>query len=220
MAASYWIKLYHEILDDPKMERLSDHLYRRCMEMFLLAGKTDKGGELPPVEDMAWSFRTTDAAMTEDLQGLAKVGIVMLKVNTWIVTKFAERQAPVEGKERVSRFRERKRKSEYYGETEAETELEEETEAEGDQETEPEAELVAEPVVAGETIGNETCNDSLQRVKRLVTYIRLDKDKDKITPVGAPRTPNPRNKSSPAPGKHRDSRHIPWIDESCTGQSG
>ena len=28
----YWIKLYHEILDDPKMGRLSDRTWRRTNE--------------------------------------------------------------------------------------------------------------------------------------------------------------------------------------------
>jgi len=42
-----WIKLYHEILDDPKMCKLSDRLYRRVMELFLLAGETNKGEPYP-----------------------------------------------------------------------------------------------------------------------------------------------------------------------------
>ena len=40
MPSKYWIKLYHEVLDDPKMARLPDRLYRRCIEVFLLAGKS------------------------------------------------------------------------------------------------------------------------------------------------------------------------------------
>lgn len=54
MAAKYWIKLYHEILHDPKMGRLPDNLWRRCIELFLLAGELgaevdeDDKGHLPP----------------------------------------------------------------------------------------------------------------------------------------------------------------------------
>ena len=43
MGAKFWIKLYHEILDDPKMGRMPDRLWRRTIELFLLAGELDGG---------------------------------------------------------------------------------------------------------------------------------------------------------------------------------
>jgi len=57
MATKFWIKLYVEILDDAKMGRLSNHLWRRAVEFFLLAGREGNDGALPPVEEMAWTLR-------------------------------------------------------------------------------------------------------------------------------------------------------------------
>ena len=117
MAAKYWIKLYHEILHDPKMGRLSDRLYRRCMEMFLIAGEMDEEGVLPPVDDMAWTLRTDPEELAQELHELAQVGIVACEDGQWVVTQFAARQAPVSDSERMSRYRERQRKAQYHGDT-------------------------------------------------------------------------------------------------------
>ena len=46
MASKYWIKLYYEILDDPKLGKLTDWLFRRAIELFLLAGENDNDGLL------------------------------------------------------------------------------------------------------------------------------------------------------------------------------
>lgn len=97
-----WIKLYLEILHDPKMGRMSDHLWRRVIEMFLLAGEFDQDGLLPPVEDMAWRLRTSAELLIEDLQALQ--GIVEINSNGWFVKKFKERQWS-ESYERVKRYR-------------------------------------------------------------------------------------------------------------------
>ena len=115
MAAKYWIKLYHEILDDPKMCRLPDHLYRRTIELFLLAGKTGDDGSLPDVPDTAWHLRIEEAQLLQDLQDLSLVGIVTQDDDGWFVTKIAERQEAVSGAERIQRYRERQKKERYYG---------------------------------------------------------------------------------------------------------
>lgn len=114
MPSKYWLKLYHETLDDPKMGRLSDRLYRRTMELFLLAGDTDKDGYLPPLADIAWRLRIPEDALLKDLRGLAEVGIVAEYESGWLVVNFAKRQAPVPGAERTARFRERQREDQYY----------------------------------------------------------------------------------------------------------
>lgn len=115
MPSKYWVKLYHEILDDPKMGRLPDSLWRRTIELFLLAGDLDSDGVLPTVDDMAWRLRVDGAALTTNLEALAQVGIVTRRDDgRWIVTKFSERQAPVSASERSVRYRERQRKAEYY----------------------------------------------------------------------------------------------------------
>ena len=110
MAAKYWIKLYHEVLHDPKMGKLPDNLWRRVIELFLLAGETDQDGILPDVDDMAWTLRLPLEQLELELEQLQKVNIVSLVGEKWVVTKFSERQAAVSPAERMKRMRDRNRK--------------------------------------------------------------------------------------------------------------
>jgi hypothetical protein len=122
MAARFWIKLYIELLDDAKMARLPNHLWRRAVELFLLAGRVGDDGALPPVEEMAWSLRLDKDKLLEDLLGLAEVGVVQpctvpipnagagkAGPNAWFVTGFKQRQMS-ESYNRVTRYRGRYRK--------------------------------------------------------------------------------------------------------------
>ena len=113
--ASYWIKLYHEILDDHKMGMLPDHLYRRVIEIFLLAGEKNEKGLLPTIEAMSWRLRTTPEELEKDLTELAEKNIVNKQNGNWMVTKFAERQAPMDKAEYMRRKREQDKRDEYYG---------------------------------------------------------------------------------------------------------
>lgn len=101
-----WIKLYLEILDDPKMGRLSDHLWRRVVEFFLLAGKKGEDGELPTVDEISWILHASHDDVEQDLTALEKVGIVSRQETGWFVTAFKKRQYS-ESYERVKRYRER-----------------------------------------------------------------------------------------------------------------
>ena len=107
MRSTYWIKLYHEILHDPKMGRLSDHLWRRTIELFLLAGENGQEGALPSLDDMTWTLRTSPDELTADLEALAAdpFNIVMLIDGAWTVTQFAKRQAAMSSTERSRRHR-------------------------------------------------------------------------------------------------------------------
>jgi len=121
MASKYWIKLYHEILDDPKMGRLDDRSFRRTIELFLLAGELDNEGELPMVDDMAWRLRIDPSEMEDDLQALQEVGIVTQAEGVWTVTKFADRQGQMPDAERKRRERTDRQRQEYYGRELSET---------------------------------------------------------------------------------------------------
>ena len=109
MTTRFWIKLYIEMLDNPKMARLANHLWRRAVELFLLAGRQGNDGALPPVEEMAWKLRLSHDKLLEDLQGLAKAGVVQMKeAGKWSVMNFSKWQAAVPVEERVRQFRARK----------------------------------------------------------------------------------------------------------------
>lgn len=145
MASNYFIKLYHEILDDPKMGKLPDWLFRRAIELFLLAGENDKDGLLQPVADMAWRLRADEKRLAESLQALSKVGVVHETPEGWVVTNFAKRQARVPDDERQRRKRERDKKQEYYGhepvterDTDIDTDKDKDIDIDKDGEKEPE----------------------------------------------------------------------------------
>jgi len=111
MASHYWIKLYHEILDDPKMGRLSDHLWRRAVELFLIAGEMHNSGDLPPVIDMTWKLHTSEDELMDDLVALAEIGIVTLSDDHWCVVNFSKRQAAAGNTQRQQQYRDRQRMS-------------------------------------------------------------------------------------------------------------
>ncbi len=101
-----WIKLYIEVLSDAKIARLPDYLWRRAVELFLLAGKEGNDGALPPVSVMGWELRLDETKLTEHLMALSAVGVVHeAEPGKWVVTNFAKRQASMTEAERQRRYR-------------------------------------------------------------------------------------------------------------------
>lgn len=110
MGAKYWLKLYHEMLDDPKVARLPDSSYRRFIECILLAGELDEAGYLPPVMDMAWRLRLDEATLTQDLARLASSELLEIKPDgRWFVTSFEKRQKGLTKQEYMQRLRDERR---------------------------------------------------------------------------------------------------------------
>jgi len=146
MASSYWIKLYYEVIDDPKMGRLCDRLWRRFFELCMLAAEEQDEGYLPPVADIAWRLRLTEEELIADLRALEAVkredsehGLVTACSPGWKVTNLTKRQRAVPPDERKRKQRERDKKAEYYCHetvTTRDTDIEEEREEEGDTEEE------------------------------------------------------------------------------------
>jgi len=145
MASNYWIKLYHEILDDPKMGRLPDNLWRRFIECCLLAGDLQMDGRLPPMHDIAWRLRVEEETLRGEFDHMARIGLVDFVATPldehWIVTKFADRQAAIPAAERMRLMRNTKKKRKYYGSsdtyvtkrnTEEEVDIDKEEEVETD----------------------------------------------------------------------------------------
>ena len=114
--ADYWIKLYLEILDDPKMATLPDRLWRRAIEIFLIAGKLsrDKSGQLPETNQLAWLLRMSTDDLMLDLNQLCNAGIINKNAEGWKVVNFEKRQSKVSDADRKRHQRERDQKNEYY----------------------------------------------------------------------------------------------------------
>ena len=105
-----YIKLFIEILDDPKMATMSDWLWRRTIELFLLAGENGDDGTLQPVTTLAWRLRRSEKDLVEGLGALEEAGVVNKSPSgQWIVTHFEERQRALTSTERVARYRKRKK---------------------------------------------------------------------------------------------------------------
>ena len=104
---SYWIKLSLEILDDPKMARLTDFQFRIFTLCLLYAKELDKGGDLAPAGDIAWRFRLPEKAVVDALLAMERAGIIAENDGRYLIVNFAKRQALSDGAERTRRYRER-----------------------------------------------------------------------------------------------------------------
>lgn len=115
MSSYYWAKVWIEVLDDPKMGQLSDRLWRRTIELVLMAKELDKDGILPKLKDMAWRLRTTPDILETELFELVKVGVVETREEGWFLVNFEKRQGAMTDAERKARQREREKSETYHG---------------------------------------------------------------------------------------------------------
>lgn len=124
MANNFWLKLYHEMLDDDKVMMLRPALRWRFVEALLVAGERGEDGLLPEPRKYAWRVRDSFEVVETELNELAEVGLLSREGGQWRVTKFAERQKGIKAKDRMAHMRQRRRKQEYYaGDTHDETDL-------------------------------------------------------------------------------------------------
>lgn len=111
--ADYWFKFYIEVIDDPKMGTLSDHLWRFFFELCAVAKKLNKNGELPECHEIAWVLRKNEEDIFDDLSGLMNVGLISKTETGYTVKNFAKRNAPSTDAERKQQQRDRERSNQY-----------------------------------------------------------------------------------------------------------
>lgn len=109
MTTSYWLKLWIDLLDDPKTGRIPDWLFRRFILFLCAAKEYDHDGLLQPVPDLAWRLRLSEAQVDEALRALSEAGVVQKTADGWLIVNFRKRQAPSDSADRVRRFREEKK---------------------------------------------------------------------------------------------------------------
>ena len=120
---NYWMKLWFDILRDPKMGMLPDRLWRRVIELFLLAGQQGEEGLLPNPAEIAWQLNKSEKAIITDLEKIRKTGIVDINVDgVWYVTNFKKRNAPVSSSKRAKDYRMRNYGTEFTGKSNADDE--------------------------------------------------------------------------------------------------
>jgi len=101
-ASMPWVKLYTEMLDDPKIGRLPDEKKWRFVQLVLYAGELDKEGYLPDnLEDAAWRLRIDLETLHKDLETLKKFNLAHQDENgNWCITAFSKRQGRSQSEKR------------------------------------------------------------------------------------------------------------------------
>ena len=93
-----WVKVYTDLLDDPKVGQLNDAMKWRFVALILLAGECDAEGGLTngktpmTVEEIAWRFRITPHRIQGEIERLTALGLLKEKSGVITVTNFAKRQ--------------------------------------------------------------------------------------------------------------------------------
>lgn len=124
---SRWFRMYDELLDDPKVQRLPAADFKGWVNLLCLASKND--GRLPSVQDITFALRETENAVSTLLERLLNGGLIERRNGGangchYAPYKWDERQYKSDTSTgRVKRFRERsKTVTETPSETETETE--------------------------------------------------------------------------------------------------
>jgi len=123
-----WLRLYHDIINDPKVLKLPEATRWHYIAMLCIASMND--GILPLLDDIAIQLRVTAAKATEIIATLVKAGLLDKTETGFAPHNWNGRQYKSDvSTERVKRFRNGKRNvssnvSETPPETEAETEAE------------------------------------------------------------------------------------------------
>ena len=108
---SRWFRMHDEILDDPKVQRLSGEDFKGWINLLCLASKKD--GKLPPVSDIAFALRETPDAVSTLLGRLLDGGLIVSRSGGadgmhYAPHQWSERQYKSDTSTgRVKRFRER-----------------------------------------------------------------------------------------------------------------
>lgn len=94
-----WVKVYTEILDDPKIGPISDQCKWRFVEACLLAGECDSNGYLVSgeraltLEDIAWRIRRSLDEIKPDYDRLIELGVIKQDENgVYYLPNFEKRQ--------------------------------------------------------------------------------------------------------------------------------
>lgn len=117
-----WFRMYNEALDDPKVQKLPDALFKGWINLLCLAARN--GGMLPSMEDISFALRIPQTKAQAIVIALTNTGLLDdtgdgVKPHNWNGRQFESDVSTT----RVKRFRERQRNAERnLPETETDTE--------------------------------------------------------------------------------------------------
>lgn len=105
---SRWFRVYEDMVDDPKVQRLPDATFKALVNLWCLASAGE--GTLPPLDDIAFKLRMKPERVMEILAGLKNAGLIDddetgIHPHNWTGRQFKSDVS----NERVKRHRERQR---------------------------------------------------------------------------------------------------------------
>jgi hypothetical protein len=124
-----WFRVYADLVDDPKVQRLDAALFKALINLWCLASAND--GALPPIDEIAFKLRMKREKAQRVLTDLRAAGLIDDDERGARPHNWDERQFKSDGSTpRVKRFRERRRNvSPAVSETAPESETEAEAES-------------------------------------------------------------------------------------------
>mgnify|MGYP001281204222 CR=1 FL=1 len=116
---SRWFRFYDEVLDDPKVQRLSDALYRRWTDLLCIASRNE--GRIPGDFDaLAFVIRQPVAKVRAAIDALVSAGLLDKLGDDYTPHGWASRQyASDSSAERMRRHRQKKRDGDSDGTSDA-----------------------------------------------------------------------------------------------------
>lgn len=119
-----WFRLYADVLNNPKVQRLKATLFKAWINTLCVA--SGHQGHLPSISDYSFALRITESEAETILRQLINAGLVDERNGKMIVHDWLDRQFQSDGStERVKRFRKRQRNvSETANETPPESDTE------------------------------------------------------------------------------------------------
>jgi len=106
----YWLKLYTDILDDPKYFKLSKEARLGMYELLLVAKKIEDGkltGDLPSIEDIAFYTRRPVEEWQKIMPELVAVGVITDGATPSIVN-YVKRQDAISNEERCKQYKKKR----------------------------------------------------------------------------------------------------------------
>ena len=104
---SQWFRMYGEVLNDPKAQRLDGDLFKIWVNLLCLTCQHE--GVLPPVSDIAFALRMNTDDTTKALAALVKAGLLDERRGCYSPHNWNKRQFKSDvSNERVKRHRERR----------------------------------------------------------------------------------------------------------------
>jgi hypothetical protein len=101
-----WFRLYTEVLDDPKVQRLPDALFKTWINALCIAARNN--GKLPPIADLAFSIRLSEKDASKRVAQLIAAGLLDRDGEELTLHNWGARQPKSDtSTDRVKRFRER-----------------------------------------------------------------------------------------------------------------